>query len=259
VRGVPIFTSSLDLFGELRAFRKAVIANAQTAASLTGVVEQDLSPADDEDEDSEFKPFKRVPVERNMLTFLPAKTKLTAFDPKQPQTTYEMFQQVCLGEAIRPLAYPLNLALGTSQKFNFSSAKLDHINYRASLTIERNECGRVVLNKLFAAWFEEAVLRGAIRMWDGLRIPPHEWHWPGYESIDPQADVDADAAAIAAGLLTLREYWARRGKDWRLVLRQQKAEADELSKMGLAFGDVVKRAITETDADPAETEHANAA
>jgi hypothetical protein len=48
--------------------------------------------------------------------------KLSQFTAAEPATTYEMFQEKCLGEACRPLSYPLNLALGTSQKFNFQLA-----------------------------------------------------------------------------------------------------------------------------------------
>lgn len=55
------------------------------------------------------------------------------FDPNQPTTSDDQFSEKCLGEAVRPLNYPLVLALGTSQKFNFSSAKLDFNDYRGSL------------------------------------------------------------------------------------------------------------------------------
>lgn len=259
VRGVPVFTSSLDLFGELRAFRKAVLANAQIAASLTALLESEApantDPAADE-EGEERVAYKSAPITRGMMTTLPSGFKMSGFDPKQPQTTYEMFQEKCLGEAIRPLNYPLNLALGTSQKFNFSSAKLDHINYRNALTIERGQCATVVLEPLFRAWFEEAVLCGAVPVGAGLTVPKHEWHWPGFESLDPVADAQADAMKIAAGLLTWREYWAKRGEDWRDVFEQLKAELDERDRLDLVFSDVVKRSTTETEVTDAEPANA---
>ena len=248
VRGVPVFTPSLDLFGELRAFRKAVLTNAQIAASLTGVLESE-APAQ-QDDDGEAEAFKRVPLDRGMMTTLPPGFKLNGFDPKQPQTTYEMFQEKCLGEACRPLNYPLNLALGTSQKFNFSSSKLDHINYRNGLTVERGQCGRAVLEPLFRAWFEEAVLCGTVPVWEGgIAPPPHEWHWPGFESIDPAADATADQTTLAGGQQTWREFWAKRGRDWKDVMAQQKAEHDELERLGITFGEPLKQTVTDTDGD----------
>lgn len=260
VRGVPVFTPSLDLFTELRAYRKAVLGAAEIAAEYAAVLEQDReigAGGDPDDADGEFQPFERIPTARKMMTMLPPGVKMSQLDSKQPTTSYEMFQTLCLAEACRPLAYPLNLALGTSQKFNFSSAKLDHINYRNALVIERDQCGRAVLEKLFRAWFEEAVLCGAIPAGGGLSVPVHEWHWPAFESIDPLADAQTDAQRLAAGNDTLRDFWARKGRDWKDVLSQLKAEMDELKRLGLEFGDIVKRSVNETQI--ADAEAANAA
>jgi len=246
VRGVPVFTPSLDLFGELRAFRKAVLNNAQIAATFTAVLETE-APSVTDDDDSEIVPLKRIPVDRGMMMTLPAGAKLSAFDVKQPSTTYEMFFTNGLAEAIRPLAYPLNLALGTSMKFNFSSSKLDHVNYRNGLRVERDQCDRVVLRRLFAAWYEEAVLAGVVAPYTGLSLPPHEWHWPGFEPLDPVADAQADAARLAGGQQTWQDFWARRGRDWRDVMAQQAAERAEMTRLDLSFGEPVKQTVTQTE------------
>jgi capsid protein len=246
VRGVPIFTPSLDLFNDLRAFRKAVMANAQLVAQHTTVLTSP-APADTDGSDSEYVPFERIPINNGMQTMLPAGMNLTTLDPKQPSTTYEMYQTLCVGEACRPLSYPLNLALGTSHKFNFSSAKLDHINYRNSLDVERADCDRRVLNKSFKAWYEEAVLVGQIRAYDGMRLPPHAWHWPGYQSLDPVADATADQLRLSGGLDTWQDFWARRGKDWRDVMKSQADARDELERLQLVFGEPIKRSETTTD------------
>lgn len=249
VRGVPVFTPSLDLFGELRAFRKAVLNNAQIAATFTAVLESEAPAADESDE--EVVPLKRIPVDRGMMMTLPAGTKLNAFDPKQPSTTYEMFFTNGLAEAIRPLAYPLNLALGTSMRFNFSSSKLDHVNYRNGLRVERDQCSRTVLRRLFAAWFEEAVLAGVVGMYDGLALPPHDWHWPGFEPLDPMVDAQADSARLAGGQDTWRDFWGRRGRDWKDVMAQQAAERAEMGRLDLSFGEPVKQTVTQTEGEPA--------
>lgn len=250
-RGLPVFTPSLDLFVEMRAYRKAVVKAAETAADFAAVLEQERGTAyegeDDDSDDDGYEAFKRVPIDRGMFTMLPPGAKLGQLNPAQPATAFEAFAQVCLGEAVRPLAYPLNLALGSSQKFNFSSAKLDHINYRSTLGIERADCDRVVLMKVYRAWWLEALLTGAVRPWDGLKPPPAVWHWPGFEPLDAMADAQADAARIAGGMLTWQEFWARRGKDHKDVFAQLAAEMAEIEKLGLTFGDVVKQTVTQTD------------
>lgn len=264
VRGVPVFTPSLDLFIELRAFRRAVVRAAETAADFAAVLEQELGAAYEGTETGDpYQPFSTAPIKRGMFVTLPPRTKLHQMNAAQPATTYEGFQQNCLAEAVRPLAYPLNLALGTSQRFNFSSAQLDHINYRNVLDVERADCERVVLRKLFLAWWYEALLAGAVRPHDGMKPPPFAWHWPGYQPLNPLADAQTDAARIAGGTLTLQEFWAKRGRDYRDVLAQLAVEKNELAKLGLSFGDIVKRTVkrteTETKDGAEEKEPANAA
>ncbi len=258
VRGVPVFTSSLDLFTELRAYRRACLGAAEIAADFAAVLEAENSPADTEDTDAEYEAFKRVPINRKMMTLLPAGMKMNQFEPKQPVSGYDVFQATCLGEACRPLSYPLNLALGSSQKFNFSSSKLDHINYRNGLSVERADCERVILTHLFRAWFLEAILPdvGAVPMYDRDKLPPIEWHWPGFESLDPVVDAQADHERLSHGTLTYREFWARRGYDWKDVMQQQHVERLEMTELELVFGDPLKQTATETTT---EEEPANAA
>lgn len=253
VRGIPVTTPSLDLFTELRAYRRAVVRAAETAADFAAVLEQELGAAYEGAEDgSALKPFSTAPIRRGMFVTLPPRTKLHQMTAAQPTTGYEQFTEKCLAEAVRPMAYPLLLALGTAQKFNFSSARLDFINYRNALTVERGECERVVLAKLFRAWWMEALLTGTVRAWNGRRPPPVVWHWPGFEPLDPAADAQTDNLRIAGGTTTLREFWARRGQDYRDVLKQLAEEKKLLESWGLKFGDVVKQTVSVSKDDDDE-------
>jgi capsid protein len=261
VRGVPIFTPSLDLFTELRAFRKATLGAAEIAADYAAVLESEAPASQDTSlvpvpDGAGMSPFVGVPIQRKMQVMLPSGMTLKQLAAAHPATTYEMFQEKCLGEAIRPLSYPLNLALGTSQKFNFSSSKLDIVNYRAMLTIERSQAEKYVLARLFKAWYQEAVLVGRIRAYDGLNLPPHDWHWSGWEPLDPAVEAKADADRLAGGMDTWQAFWARRGYDWKSVMAQQAAEKAEIDRLKLTFGDVVKRTVTEQE--DAKPEAANA-
>jgi len=245
VRGIPVFSSALDLFGELRAYRKAVLQKAQIAANLTAILKTE-APPDPTGQDTPT-PFSTAPIDRGTFIQLPGGNDFEQFETGEPSTTYGMFQEKCLAEACRPLSYPLNRALGTSQNFNFSSAKLDHIDYRNGLKVERADCERRVLNPLFGAWFEEAVMvPGLLPKRATLETTPHEWHWPGFPSLDPAVDADADIARINAGLQTWQQFWASRGYDYREVLEQQAREKAEIDKLGLVFGEPLKKSETET-------------
>lgn len=255
VRGVPVFTPSLDMFVELRDFRKATLQTVRTHAKLTAVVETEMPAAGgDEDSNRPYEPFESFAINNGMFTTLPSGAKMNAFKSDSPNSTYEMFTRQCLGEACRPLNFPLLKALGTSEKSNFSSAKLDYTDYRAGLDVERSDCEAVNLNKLFREWYPEAVLSGAIRAWDGMKLPPKEWHWPGYTSLDPLNDANADSLRLSSGQDTLQAFWARKGYDWKRVLAQLAAERDEMERFNLTFGEPVKRSETETTDSDSEGE-----
>ena len=246
VRGVPVFTPSLDLFTELRAFRKATLGAAEIAADFAAVLQTNVPGLVND----QYQVWETTPINRKMMTTIPAGFDLKQLVAEHPATSYEMFQEKCLGEALRPLSYPLNLALGTSQKFNFSSSKLDHINYRNSLDVERKDCEKFVVERLFKAWYEEAILEGAIPFYPGKnprQIPEHEWHWPGYPMLDPAVDSRAESDQLAAGTKTYQQFWAQRGFDWKNIMAQQAAEMDEMDQLGLEFGEPAKKSISETD------------
>jgi hypothetical protein len=185
VRGVPAFTTAWTCSPSC-APSAGGAAKANIAANLTAVLESE-APAD-EDGTQTATPFGVDPDRpRHDDRRCPAVPSMHPFEAASRATTYEMFQEKCLGEAVRPLGYPLNLALGTSQKFNFSSARLDHINYRDGLTVERGECNRLALDRIFRAWLEEAILipgllPAGVR---GMADVPHAWHWPGFAPLDP--------------------------------------------------------------------------
>jgi capsid protein len=250
VRGLPVFTSALDLFTELRSFRRAALAKAQIAANLTAVLQTEGPPAvDDGGNPITPTPWEVVQIDRGTMSTLPANTKLFQFAEGSPPTSYGDYHQTCLGEACRPLSFPLNLALGTSQKFNFSSAQLDYINYDHSLDLERTEQERAGPNPLLRAWVDEAALVPGLlpRGVRSVADVPHEWHWPGHPSRDPVKDATADHSRLSNGTLTLREFWAKRGYDWREVLAQQGRERDEVERLELVFGDPLKKTERTTD------------
>lgn len=250
VRGLPVFTPSLDLFTELRSFRKSTLEAVQTAANHSAVLQSE-APAgvDDDDTGKEDYTFRRVGINRNMMTVLPKGMTMAQLRAEHPISTFAEFCEFGVAEAIRPLGYPLNLALGTSQKFNFSSAKLDHINYRKMLSIERkNKIEPHVLEKQFRAFIAEAAVCGLLP--GGIRSAhqiQHEWHWPGFESLDPMADAQSDQLRLAGGQIAWQAFCAQRGIDWKDHFAMLEEAQRELEKRKITIGEPVKQTVSQTE------------
>lgn len=258
VRGIPETTPSLELFGEMRRYRRAVLGAAETAASFAAFLKT-KAPANEEDDadGGGAEPFKSLEIVRNMMTQLPDGTEIDQLKAEQPTTTFEAFTEKLLAEACRCLSVPLNVALGSSQKFNFSSSRLDFTNYYAGLRIERYQCEHTILNRVFRAWLDEAIMIPGL-LPDSLDIEnlPFDWHWPGFPYLDPMTDAQADTERLTANRTkTYKQHFAEQGKDWEDEFAQFAEEAALAEKLGLPPVGPTKTTITEQadpNGDPAE-------
>lgn len=80
-------------------------------------------------------------------------------------------------------------------------------------------------------WLKQAVALGVVKSISPqqLQADPQRWmaatvQAPGWEWVDPVKEMEADREAIKARLLTFKDAFSRRGKDWRAEFRQMKVE-----------------------------------
>jgi lambda family phage portal protein len=234
-RGVPEITPALPLFATLRRYTLATLSAAETAANFAAILETEAPPDGAPESDSDFdRSFETMPVERGMLTALPAGWKMNQLEPQNPSTTYEMFKRELLKEIGRPCNAPFNVISGDSSPYNYSSARLDHLLYRAAVRVEREVCRRNVLERIFRSWLDEAVMIPGL-LPEGLALAglPHAWHWPGTETIDPIKERKADTEALSNGTTTYAALLAEGGLDWEDVMRQRAREKELLEELGL--------------------------
>lgn len=226
LRGVPELTASLPLFAQLRRWTLATLTAAETAADFAAVLETEASPDSETDDPN---PFETLEIERGMMTSLPVGARLNQLKAEHPTAMYEGFKRELLKEIGRAVNAPYNVTAGDSSEYNYSSARLDHMLYRGALRVERNHCRRVVLEPIFTAWYREAAV--AYR-WDKA-TPKHSWYWPGFESIDPVKDANADSIRLANGTTTLAEIMAEYGQDWAEMVAQRAKEVEQMQTLGL--------------------------
>lgn len=232
LRGVTELAPSLQLFAELRRFRDATIAAAETAADHAAILYRDAPAADEGDE---VDPFTEIEIQRRMMVSMPLGWQMQQMKAEHPTTTYKMFVDAILQEIARCLGIPFNVAAGNSSGYNYSSGRLDHQTYFKGLRVDLAQCEDMCLLPILRAFLEEAELARIIPR----GMPPvdewkHTWVWDGRELVDPKGEADASIALLGAGLLTDAEYFASNGQDWRDVYRQRQVEQSERSRLGLA-------------------------
>lgn len=229
LRGIPEITPSLPLFAQLRRYTLAVIAAAETAADFAGIISSTAAAREDDDEEAggdDPGAFTEIEITARTLLTLPNQYQLSQLKAEQPVTTYDMFKREILNEIARCLNMPFNVAAGNSAGYNYSSGRLDHQIYFRSIGIDQADCETEILDRIFRAWLDEAVLirnlipngLGPFHLWD------HTWSWDPAEDLDPNKTANARLANLTAGMTSYQSEYARLGLDWEVEQNRQ-AEA----------------------------------
>jgi capsid protein len=236
-RGIPDITPALPLFAQLRRFTLAVLAAAETAADFAGILYTD-APANGEAESVE--PMDTIELERRALLTMPGGWKMSQMTAEQPATTYSEFKREILNEIARCLSVPRNVACGDSSGYNYASGRLDHQTYFKSIRVEQSHLGLIVLDRILAAWLDEAVLIEDYLPQSMRGLDPdlsHQWFWDGHEHVDPLKEANAQATRLTNHTTTLANEYARQGRDWEAELRQRAKEKQLMDELGLTAAD----------------------
>jgi len=233
-RGVPEITPALPLFAQLRRYTLAVLGAAETAADFAGILYTD-APANGEAD--EVEAMDTIELEARSLLTMPSGWKMGQVKAEQPATTYAEFKHELLNEIARCLNMPFNVAAGNSSGYNYASGRLDHQVYFKSIRIGQAHIENVVLDKIFDAWMQEAILIEGylpqeLRM-NGAEWP-HQWFWDGQEHVDPAKEAKAQAMRLASMTTNLAGEYAKHGKDWETELRQIAKEQKLMVELGLS-------------------------
>jgi lambda family phage portal protein len=261
-RGVPDILPALPLFAQLRRFTLAVLAAAETAADFAGILYTD-APANGEADAAE--PFESIELEKRALVTMPGGWRMSQIEAQQPTTTYREFKAEILNEIARCLNMPFNIAAANSASYNYASGRMDHQVYFRAIRVDQSQMAHVVLDRVLAAWLDEAVLipgllpeqAGAMRAWR------HTWFFDGQEHVDPLKEASAQATRLQSHTTTLADEFARRGQDWEMQLRQRAKELALMRELGLPHEPTVSTpsqpdgrnsSPAEPEEDPADAE-----
>lgn len=259
LRGIPEITAGLPYLAMRRRYILAVLAAAETAADLAGVIKTQSSPEDP----ANLVPLDAVEIERRMLMTLPEGWDIQQFKAEQPTTGLEMFDHVIIREIGRCVNMPFGIAAGDSSNYNFASGKLDHLPWFQTVTIEQDQIEDTVARPTFERWYAEASrIPGFLPPLPDdmapMTVPDHQWFWDGQDLLDPR-EAGAKEKGLAAGFETHAGIFARRGLD---PVEQWEAEAEllgiTLDEYRQKIMDKVFGAAAEPDAESQAAETAEA-
>jgi len=234
-RGIPELTPALPLFAQLRRYRLAVLAAAETAADFALTLYTDSPPNGEPDA---VEPMDVFELEARMATTLPQGWKLGQVKAEHPSTDHVEFVMSILAEIARCLNMPFNVAAGNSSGYNYASGRLDHQTYYKAIRVDQSHLADKVLDHLFRGWLNEAILvSDLLPRWvrtAEFTLLSHQWFWDGTEHVDPAKEANAQATRLSNNTTTLANEYAKQGRDWETELRQRAKEIALMRELGLS-------------------------
>lgn len=238
VRGVPRITAGLTLIAGIRSYSRSVLGAARIAAMMAGVMKTNMAP---EEGPVTVDAYDTIPLQQDSLTALPAGWDVGQMKAEQPTTSYENYRNANLTEFGRGIHAPRNIVTGDSSPYNYSSARLDHIIYRAAIRSERNRIAVRFLDRVLKQWLREAMaipgyMPPEYRAYLVANFNSLTWRWQydGFESIDPVKDATATQIELETGMVTYADALAEKGKDWLDHFAQVEREYKEAERRGIA-------------------------
>jgi capsid protein len=221
-RGVPAFKSTLGLGSVHRRWREAVVASAETIADISLIAQTQGAPDDGPDE---FAPFGAIEWQKRMMMMLPMGWNVMQPQGSQPPANYEMYMKSHIQELARPRAMPYNLAAADNSGNSFASGKLDLFPYYMVVDdSDREDCNDLVLDKVFAIWWQEYVLVKQTQQQmldaDPLEPPDHAWDWPRNPIADEASEVRTNAEKLRTGQAAPSDIAHDNGQSFEDVLRR---------------------------------------
>jgi capsid protein len=194
-----------------------------------------------------LEPMDVVELEKRMATVLPDGWRLGQVEAQQPATGYGEFKREILNEIARCLNLPYNIAACNSSGYNYASGRLDHQTYYKSIRVEQSHLAEAVLDRIFAAWVDEAMLTSELSSLRSMRSVPHQWFFDGTEHVDPAKEANAQATRLSSNTTTLAIEYARQGRDWETELRQRAKERALMQELGLTSTPAAPQPTDEED------------
>lgn len=193
----------------------ALLMQAKTASLITGFIR---------DPDGTFAGFEgqvqggamNVALEPGAMRILPGGADVTFSNPGQGIAQAVDFLRAQDREIAAGLGLTFEALTGDLTQTNYSSARVGLLEFRRRAEmLQRQLIEGQFLRPLWRRWIEIQALAGQIEApgaalddYRDVRFVPPGWQW-----VDPRNEVEADIAAIEAGLKSREEVVAGRGRD----------------------------------------------
>lgn len=244
VRGVPELAPVLARIYELDQVSDARVVKEKVQALFAMFIVRPDGPQNPLGAGSAGKAPDGVPLatlEPGTTQEIPLGWDVKFSQPPQDGASYEAFFRNELRAIAAGAGATYEQMTGDLTGVNFSSIRAGLIEFRRRMEqIQQHVLIFQFCRRVWARWFETAVLAGRINLPAGFAAAPRafmraKWVPPGWEYVDPEKEVRALVRAIRAGLISRSEAIAQYGYDAADIDREIAADNARADRLGLVL------------------------
>lgn len=245
VRGVPWAHAAMKPLNDLGGYAEAAIVAARVGAAKMGFMVRDRDAPEVEGaglgsqaEDGTMQ----MEADAGVIEQLPEGYRFEAFNPDYPSAMYDAFTKAHLRAIASGLGVSYHALSGDLEGVSFSSIRSGTLEERDHWSCVQSWFIQSFLEPLYGEWIANALAFGLVKTANGSALPASKldkfrahafvarrWDW-----VDPLRDIQADIAALDAGLTSPQAVAAKMGHDYEDVLVEIKAAQDLRASAGLA-------------------------
>jgi lambda family phage portal protein len=254
-RGVSRFVAALKTFRALAKFTDATLQAVTINALLLGFIKSKsgLNAVGESFTAEDLKGFfgerdafwedNEITLDGVKLPVLPPGDEVSLATTARDTGGFDSFTRAML----RLIAAALGV---TYEELSMDFSQTTYSSCRAAMAIAWTETlalrgllSAQIATPFFAAWLEEAIEIGIIRLPPGApdfidamdAYAQCKWIGPARGYLDPTKEIDAAAARIEAGASSLQDECDEQGKDWEEVAQQTRFERDYFQQLGIPY------------------------
>ncbi len=246
VRGMSQFAHVMGNIRDSGEYLDAELMAARVAACFAAFIKTGSggTPAVGRYGPTQEKAGSGLPITRlepGMINTLPEGADVAFANPTHPNagaSDFVRLQQRLIGAGMGQSYEAVSRDVSQT---NYSSARAAAQEDEAGYKVLRQIMVEKVLEPVWEAFVTACVLSGKIQIRNFFQQPEVysrcRWVPPGRQWVDPLKEVIATTREISAGLTTLQDVCASRGRDWREVLEQRGREKAYWESLHLGDGE----------------------
>jgi lambda family phage portal protein len=235
VRGLSWFSPTLTRFHDISDLQDARLYSFKAAALFCASLERPLQDGFSTEEPLDPADLSMSPG--TIFNLTPGE-KINFNSPPSPDESYEHYLAALQTGLAAGLGLTYEQLTGDTSRSNYSSSRIALINQRRFLDAVQHH---VIIPQLVRPVWEKfvslAIASGAVEAPDFARFPGDyldaDFHPPAWEWVDPEKEINAEQAAIQAGLKSRAQAVSERGYDVESIDNQRSADRVREARLGL--------------------------